>query len=72
METQVCSKCGIEKTVDQYSKSDRNKKGILGTCKQCRSEYDKKYRETFKDTRDRSDYKKAYYEKKQNKIQGLE
>src|SRR3546814_9245845 len=32
-----CSKCGIEKPVDQFSKSPRYRDGLISACKECRN-----------------------------------
>lgn len=48
METKVCTKCGIEKILDNFSPLKTGKDGIRSNCKSCASSY----------TKDR--YKKKY------------
>lgn len=45
MLTKVCSKCCIEKSVDQFSKQKRGKYGTRSMCKDCESHYNKQYRD---------------------------
>lgn len=33
----ICCKCGIEKPLEEYGKSSRNKDGHVGTCKICKN-----------------------------------
>jgi len=35
MDTKICSKCRITKTIDSFHKSPRNKDGRAGLCKEC-------------------------------------
>lgn len=35
MESQVCSKCKVEKPFSEYHKRSANKNGLKGTCKEC-------------------------------------
>jgi len=44
METKVCSKCGIEKSINEFYKYKKNKDGYRYICKECDKEYCKKYR----------------------------
>ncbi len=42
--SKVCTKCNIEKTIDEYSKSGKKKNGdtiYRADCKACQYEYDK-------------------------------
>jgi hypothetical protein len=39
MNTKVCSKCGIEKPFEQFSKKSASKDGYRATCKVCEHEY---------------------------------
>lgn len=41
----VCSKCGIEKEIDQFYLDVRYKGGRMRQCKQCRNEYMEGYRQ---------------------------
>jgi len=43
METKICSKCNIEKTIDEFQKRP-NSSSYYGTCKKCKNEYSKQYR----------------------------
>lgn len=51
VETKVCFRCKVEKplSTEYFGKNKGNKDGFNGTCKVCRSEYLKKYREKNKD-----------------------
>lgn len=64
MKTQVCSKCGVRKSVKQYNADNRknSRKKIIAKCKKCCAKINKKWRKTHKDTRDRKEYRKKYYE----------
>jgi 5-methylcytosine-specific restriction endonuclease McrA len=42
IKTKVCSKCGIEKSLSEFHKNNRNKLGVDSRCKQCKSEYARK------------------------------
>lgn len=44
MKTKVCSKCNIEKSVEEFGKSKSSKDGLLYCCKKCNNERGKKYR----------------------------
>jgi hypothetical protein len=44
-----CSKCGIEKPLDEYPKRSGCLYGVSSGCKKCKSETNKKYREDNKD-----------------------
>jgi hypothetical protein len=43
METKVCSKCGVEKSVDEFKKNKRILAGIESTCKQCANKRNREY-----------------------------
>lgn len=78
METKICNKCGVEKTLDNFAfRYDTNK--YRNDCKQCKSKYDKIYRETNKERlkklrqqhynkEARKEYHKKYYQEHRNKI----
>lgn len=78
METKICNKCGVEKTIDNFAfRYDTNK--YRNDCKQCKSKYDKIYREKNKerlkklrqqhyDKEARKEYHKKYYQEHRNKI----
>jgi hypothetical protein len=42
--TKVCTKCGEEKELSEFSKCKRHKSGILNMCKKCCNEKNKKWR----------------------------
>jgi len=72
METKVCSKCGVEKNVEGFSKDKTRRDGFYLNCKECEKIRFKKYRELNKDKlkekykRDREknpDYIKEWYKK---------
>lgn len=43
METKVCGKCNLEKSIEEFYKEPKRKGGRAYLCKQCRSTYYKKY-----------------------------
>lgn len=49
MLTKVCTKCGVEKGVDSYSKSKKGRYGVASSCKECISEYYKRNSQSVKD-----------------------
>lgn len=44
MTVKVCSKCGIEKDVSEFSKFAKNKDGLQCSCKACKKAYNDKHR----------------------------
>lgn len=54
MKTKVCSKCKIEKLINEFYKKPQNKNGLCGQCKICMNQQSKKYyqdnKETIKET----------------------
>lgn len=40
----ICTKCGVKKADDQFHKCKVSKDGLYQWCKECKIEYDKKYR----------------------------
>lgn len=46
MDTKKCSKCGEVKAVGEFSKCSRNKDGLRGQCRKCRTAYSKEYKQT--------------------------
>ena len=58
--TKICSKCGVEKDVEEFHKDNLNKDGLHSDCKLCR----KKYRENNKDK-----LKQYYIDNKEKIIQ---
>jgi len=66
--TKRCSKCGRELPLDCFSKNKTKKDGLQGECKECRKQYDDKYRnentDYFKQYRaEHADYFKQYKSK---------
>ena len=61
VKSQICSQCKKRK----YKKSFSFRSS---SCKQCKAAYAKEYRKTHKDTRDRTEYRKQYYYKNQQKF----
>lgn len=47
--TKICSKCGIEKELNCFSKDRKTKDGFAYRCKACDKEYKKQYNETHKE-----------------------
>ena len=45
----TCSRCGFVGSEEHFSKSNRTKDGKRALCKKCKSEADKRYRETHKE-----------------------
>lgn len=41
METKICNKCGIEKSLDEFTKDKRRVDGHSNTCKECKRAYDR-------------------------------
>ena len=71
METKICTKCKLDKSIDEYSKKNKYKNGIQKystICKKCTNEYLSVYRNTEKNIEKRIEYDKEYYEKNQIKI----
>ena len=49
MDTKVCTKCGIEKPLDEFCKSSHNSSGHSPRCKQCDKEYRNENKERTKE-----------------------
>ncbi len=62
MKTKICTKCGIEKELDCFSKDSRAKDGHRPQCKSCRSKY---YHDNKEKTAKRST---EYYQNNKEKI----
>lgn len=67
METKVCTKCGVEKPLDQFAKNSSKPDGLSPQCKECKhkyyEEYYKKHKsEICKKHRDRKDFFSTIYE----------
>ena len=62
----ICTKCDIEKSLDKYSKSKKNKLGLRAQCKEC----DRNYR--LDNSKSIKDYQKKYsLENRENSIKYL-
>ena len=55
VKSRVCTKCNKRKLIKYFSKKNSQ-------CKKCKIIYAKEYRKTHKDNRDRTEYRKKYYE----------
>ena len=72
MITKVCTKCGIEKELGEFNKTNKVKCGVRGNCRECQKTESKKYRlenkEKIKSYNDKwnkenQDYYKKYFER---------
>ncbi len=52
--SKICSKCNVEKKLNQFQSDKQGKWGLRSYCRNCRYEYEKKYR-------DKNKTKKAQY-----------
>ena len=43
METKVCTKCGVEKPLDQFAKNSSKPDGLSPQCKECKHKYYEEY-----------------------------
>ena len=59
METKVCSKCGIEKSIEDFPWRNKSKGIKRGYCKECRNQYNKEYRQ--KARQNVQDIKEKFY-----------
>lgn len=64
--TKICTKCKIEKSIDEFTNSKNNKDGKSYQCRECNSIQNKEYREKNKDNI--KDYKKEMYEKNRENV----
>lgn len=60
MKTKVCSKCGVEKPIDEFYKDKHRKDGVRADCKSCVCKRQKKYGDNHKE--ERKEYNKEYNE----------
>lgn len=60
MATKICSKCKVEKDVDEFNKNKSTRDGLRTECKECRFAYSTEHKEYI------SAYKKEHYRK--NKV----
>lgn len=58
--TKICTKCGVKKSTELFSKWSRSKDGRFYQCKLCCSEYNKIYKKTHK--KELREYGSKYYE----------
>jgi len=59
METRICSKCGVEKPLTDFTKDKRKKLGIRGICKKCSSKRVCDYLKTEKGKETNKKYRKT-------------
>ena len=57
MKTKVCSKCGIEKSLNEFSTDNQRKDGLYPQCRLCRKLYQQENKEK------RKQYRKVYNQK---------
>ncbi len=43
MDSKICSKCHVEKSINEFSKRKNRKSGLISHCKECDSNQSKKY-----------------------------
>jgi len=60
METKICNKCNLEKSLNGFHINKLGKDGFHSQCKDCKNEYKKKYNKTNKEKR------KSYKEKRKH------
>ena len=85
MKTKVCTKCKVEKELNDFHKKKSGKYGVIGQCKTCKNEYDKErykqkreeilqqqieYRQRPEVKKQRKEYHKEYYQ--QNREQNIQ
>tara|TARA_Y100000389_G_C17371096_1_gene469074 strand:+ start:237 stop:908 length:672 start_codon:yes stop_codon:yes gene_type:complete len=67
--TKVCSKCGVEKSLDDYHRDKTHKDGRRTICKVCRSGTSKYSKEHYEKNKEKiNKRKKEYYEKNKEVI----
>jgi len=73
----ICVRCKEKKNLDNFPKAKKNKDGLMGYCKICKSEVDKEYRENNKEKikkrqnlwcKNNTEYIKIYKKKNEEKI----
>ena len=62
MNTKICTKCKIEKDINNFRKEKRTKVGLQSQCKQCEKEY------RLKNHEKRIEYMKEYYKKNKKEL----
>jgi hypothetical protein len=61
--SKTCSKCDIDKSLEEFRKDKKSKGGYRPDCKECAKEYSKKYREENKENKEsKKEYSKKYRE----------
>lgn len=63
METKVCSKCGRELPVENFSKNSKHKDGLQSHCRECASQYAHRHwekKKAKKKENERIEYEKKY------------
>jgi len=70
MQTKTCTKCGVEKSIDQFHKDSKGAHKVKSRCKICLSSYDKEFHKQYsiKNKEIISERKKLTYEKNKEKI----
>jgi hypothetical protein len=66
MKTKICTKCGVEKTLSEFSKHKDRKYGVRNWCKLCSSEDYKQYRIKNKDKIQK--YMQEFYQQYKSQI----
>jgi hypothetical protein len=64
----TCTICGIEKGIEEFPKNKNVKSGYDARCKECRNEYNKKYREDPENKKRLNEYSKNYREENKEKV----
>jgi hypothetical protein len=73
----ICSKCKIEKSIEEFYKNNQNKDGLKSWCKDCHKEDSRKRESQYNETRrnyrlnNQEEYrvqKKLYYNKNKEKV----
>ena len=68
--TRVCKKCGEEKPLDEFCKNKAYKFGYIHTCKYCKSNYDRKYRQENREKV--RGVQRKHYQKNREKARGVQ
>lgn len=66
MNTKTCTQCGETKPLDGFSKAKGGRYGVRATCKPCRAEYIRRYREKNRD--EIREKQRRHYEANRDKI----
>ena len=57
--TKICSKCGIEKDLEQFNKQKQGKSGRRATCRECQKKENAEYRHSEHGKKKRNDWRKT-------------